>query len=65
MGPGAHLSGEIAKALGGKTQQFAKLRDGLIKKGMIYSPSFGETEFTVPLFDQFMMRELKNYHPKT
>jgi hypothetical protein len=59
MGPGSHPSGEIAKAFGAKTQQFAKLRDGLIKKGMIYSPSFGETEFTVPLFDKFMLRELK------
>jgi nucleoside-triphosphatase THEP1 len=58
MGPGPHPSGNIAKAFDAKTQQFAKLRDGLIKKGMIYSPSFGETEFTVPLFDKFMIREL-------
>ena len=60
MGPGPHASGDIAKVFGGKTQQFAKLRDGLIKKGMIYSPSFGETEFTVPLFDKFMLRQFKS-----
>ncbi len=27
-----------------------------LKKGMIYSPSYGDTEFTVPLFDDFMRR---------
>jgi len=26
------------------------------RKGMIYSPSHGDTEFTVPLFGEFMLR---------
>ncbi|MET3654905.1 hypothetical protein [Dyella japonica] len=29
-----------------------------MKKGMIYSPSHGDTEFTVPLFDEFMKRTM-------
>jgi hypothetical protein len=31
-------------------------RNGLIKKGMIYSPAHGDTAFTVPLFADFMKR---------
>jgi hypothetical protein len=32
------------------------VRNNLIAKGMIYSPSHGDTAFTVPLFDEFMRR---------
>lgn len=41
-----------------KSKAFAPLRSSLIKKGMIYSPSHGDTAFTVPLFDQFMLRTM-------
>ena len=56
LGPGPRRSGEIADMLGVKSQSVAPLRGGLIKKGMIYSPAYGDTEFTVPLFDQFLKR---------
>ena len=56
MGPTAHRSGEIAARLGVKIQSVAPVRDALIRKGMIYSPIYGETAFTVPLFDEFMCR---------
>ncbi len=56
MGPNAHRSGEIAARLGVKIQSVAPVRDALIRKGMIYSPIYGETAFTVPLFDEFMRR---------
>ncbi|MFZ0884605.1 MAG: AAA family ATPase [Candidatus Acidiferrales bacterium] len=56
LGPGNQRSGEIADKLGVKVQSVAPLRSGLIKKGMIYSPSHGDTAFTVPLFDAFMLR---------
>jgi hypothetical protein len=59
MGAGQHKSGDIAANLGVKTQRTATIRDSLIKKGMIYSPSYGNTEFTVPLFDEFMKRAMK------
>lgn len=58
LGPGPHRSGEVAEALNIKVQSVAPVRSSLIKKGMIYSPSHGDTAFTVPLFDQFLKRML-------
>lgn len=56
LGPGPHRSGDIADVLGKKVTSFGPLRANLIDKGMIWSPSHGDTAFTVPLFDQFMRR---------
>jgi hypothetical protein len=56
LGPGAHRSGDIAGALGKSVTGLAVLRQSLIVKGMIWSPSHGDTAFTVPLFDEFMKR---------
>lgn len=39
------------------------LRDGLIKKGMIFSPQHGDTSFTVPMFDEFMCRTMPDWAP--
>ena len=61
LGPGAHRSGDIADGLGVKVQSIAPLRSGLIRKGMIYSPAHGDTAFTVPLFDEFMMRTMPDW----
>lgn len=58
LGAGPHRSGDIAECLGVKVQSIAPLRSGLIRKGMIYSPAHGDTAFTVPLFDQFMLRTM-------
>lgn len=58
LGPGAHRSGEIARVLGRQASQVGTYRDELIKQGMIYSPKYGYTEFTVPLFDEFMKRAM-------
>jgi hypothetical protein len=58
MGSAPHRSGEIAARLGVKIQSVAPVRDALIRKGMIYSPVYGETAFTVPLFDEFMRRAM-------
>jgi hypothetical protein len=58
FGRGTHRSGDIADCLGVKVQSVAPTRGALIKKGMIYSPSHGETAFTVPLFDQYMRRAM-------
>ncbi len=63
LGPGAHRSGDIADCLGVRVQSIAPLRSGLIKKGMIYSPAHGDTAFTVPLFDEFMLRTMPNWDP--
>lgn len=56
LGAGPHRSGDIAGKLGVKVESVAPRRSGLIKKGMIYSPSHGDTAFTVPMFDDFLRR---------
>ena len=60
LGPGSHRSGDIAKVYGANVTSVAPLRSGLIAKGMVYSPAHGDTAFTVPLFDEFMRREMPN-----
>jgi hypothetical protein len=56
LGPGPHRSGDVAEAVGRKVTSLAPIRNQLIAKGMIYSPSHGDTAFTVPLFDEFIRR---------
>lgn len=58
LGSGAHRSGDIADALGVKINSLGPVRANLIKKGMIYSPAHGDMAFTVPLFDEFMLRAM-------
>ncbi|MDP1697616.1 MAG: ATP-binding protein [Xanthomonadaceae bacterium] len=56
IGPGPHRSGDVAEVLGRKVTTFGPVRSQLIAKGMIWSPSHGDTAFTVPMFDAFMKR---------
>lgn len=56
LGPGPHRSGDIASQLNVKVTSLGPTRNNLISKGMVWSPSHGDTAFTVPLFDEFMMR---------
>ena len=56
LGAGPHRSGDIAHDLGRSVSSLAPLRNQLINKGMIWSPSHGDTGFTVPMFDEFMVR---------
>lgn len=56
LGVGPHRSGDIAAALGRSSQSLGPIRGSLISKGMIWSPTHGDTAFTVPMFDQYMCR---------
>ena len=56
LGPGPHRSGDIAEELHRKVTALGPTRNQLISKGMVWSPSHGDTAFTVPLFDAFMRR---------
>ena len=56
LGQGPHRSGDIANELDRGVQSVAPTRSKLIAKGMVWSPSHGDTAFTVPLFDEFMRR---------
>lgn len=61
LGDGHHRSSEVAELLGMKVQSVAPLRNGLIRKGMVYSPAYGDTDFTVPLFGDFMRRTMPGW----
>ena len=61
LGPGAQRTGDIATTLGVKVTSLGPVRAKLIKKGMIYSPAHGDMAFTVPLFDEFMIRAIPEF----
>ncbi len=56
LGPGPHRSGDIAQVMGREVTSLGPTRAQLIHKGMIWSPSHGDTAFTVPMFNEFMLR---------
>lgn len=58
LGPGPHRSSEIAEVMGMTVQQAAPLRGRLLNKGMVWSGEYGETAFTVPLFDEYLRRNV-------
>jgi len=58
LGAGPYRTGDVADKLRVKISTLGPLRAGLIKKGMVYSPSYGDLAFTVPLFDEFMRRAI-------
>jgi hypothetical protein len=64
VGATAQRTGDIAEALKVKVTSLGPVRAKLIKKGMIYSPAHGEMAFTVPLFDEFMVRAIPKFKPK-
>jgi hypothetical protein len=65
LGRGPHRSGDIADELGRVVSSLGPTRAGLIAKGMIWSPTHGDTAFTVPLFDEFMKRIMPGNDWKT
>lgn len=54
-GPNVRM-GELAKAMRVKVTALGPRRTSLIRKGMIYSPAYGEIAFTVPMFAEFLRR---------
>ena len=61
LGPGAHRTGDIAEILKVKVTSLGPVRAKLINKGMIFSPAHGDLDFTVPLFDDFMIRAIPTF----
>ena len=62
LGSNAQRSSDIAEVLGVKMNSLGPTRANLINKGMIYSPGYGDMAFTVPLFDEFMLRAMPEFH---
>ena len=58
LGPGPHRTGDVADKMGVKITSLGPVRAKLIAKGMVYSPAHGDMGFTVPLFDEFMVRAI-------
>jgi len=58
LGEGPYKAGDIADKCEVKVSALSSTRANLLKKGMIYSPSYGYIAFTVPLFDQFIRRAM-------
>ena len=55
-----YRSAEVARAYGAKDQRGVSIhREGLIQKGLIWSPRRGQVDFTVPLFAEY----LRDNHP--
>jgi hypothetical protein len=61
LGRGPYRTADVAEKLGVQISRIGPRRASLIKKGMIYSPSFGDLAFTVPLFDEFMRRAMPQF----
>ncbi len=61
LGPGPHRTNDVAALLNVKIHSVGPMRANLIKKGMIYSPSYGDMAFTVPLFDEFVSRAIPDW----
>jgi hypothetical protein len=60
LGEGPFISTAIADHIGRKPSSFGPVRASLVAKGMIYTPGYGETAFTVPMFGAFMRRAMPN-----
>lgn len=62
IGKGPYKVADIASKYDLKVSSLSPIRASLLKKGMIYSPSYGFIAFTVPLFDEFMKRTMPDIY---
>lgn len=58
LGAGPHRSGDIAQKLNKPASSLGPARSQLISKGIVWSPSHGDTAFTVPLFHDYLLRKV-------
>ncbi|TFD07716.1 AAA family ATPase [Cryobacterium sp. TMT1-66-1] len=56
LGPGAQKASDVARIMGRESTQVGPTRAELIEMGLLYTPEHGYAAFTVPDFDQFMLR---------
>jgi hypothetical protein len=59
LGGGPYKSTDVAHALEKDPSALGPRRASIIGKGMIFSPSYGDIDFTVPLFDDFLRRRVE------
>ena len=56
LGPAAQKAADVARILERESTQLGPTRAELIDMGLLYTPEHGYAAFTVPDFDQFMLR---------
>lgn len=56
LGSGPYRSSDVAEVLGEKLTSLGPRRAQIIAKGMIYSPAHGDIAFTVPMFEEYLLR---------
>jgi len=56
LGPEPQKAADVAAVMGRTSPQVAPTRAELINMGLLYTPEHGYAAFTVPHFDQFMLR---------
>ncbi|MBE9555901.1 MAG: ATP-binding protein [Proteobacteria bacterium] len=56
LGGGPYRSSDVADVLGERVQSLGPRRAMIIRKGMIYSPAYGDIAFTVPMFEDYLER---------
>lgn len=56
LGKGPYRSSDVAEIMGESVQSLGPCRAQIISKGMIYSPAHGDIAFTVPMFEEYLMR---------
>jgi hypothetical protein len=62
LGQGPYAVAVVARAFGVEDQRRVSVhRDSLIHKGLIWSPSRGRVDFTVPLFAQFLTQDQRSF----
>ena len=50
---------ELADRMGRPLSAISTLRASLIRKGMLYSPGYGEIAYSVPMFADYMKRTMR------
>jgi len=59
LGKGPYRSSDVADQLKEPPSKLGPRRAQIISKGMIYSPEYGDIDFTVPMFDDYLRRNRK------
>jgi hypothetical protein len=58
LGPDPQKAADVAEVMGRRSSQIAPTRAELIAMGLLYTPDHGYAAFTVPHFDQFILRAI-------
>jgi len=56
LGPEPHRTADVAAVMGRTSQNLGPTRAELINMGLLYTPEHGVAAFTVPKFDEYMLR---------